>query len=106
MIFSLRKEVPGGLALACLQDSKFTKMELHFLYEENYDPRGMDLVKTRINEVCDKPNGIKIKAEMVDFTIDTSWTDDDVEMQDGNMVGMLWGQVHCIGISYFQRNLF
>ena len=86
-----KRGVPGGLALACLQDSKFTKMELHFLYEENYDPRGMDLVKTRINEVCDKPNGIKIKAEMVDFTIDTSWTDDDVRdarwKHGGNAMG-------------------
>ena len=98
--------MPGGLALACLQDSKFTKMELHFLYEENYDPRGMDLVKTRINEVCDKPNGIKIKAEMVDFTIDTSWTDDDV--RDAR-----WKHGECYGVKYIalvflisKRNLF
>lgn len=77
-LFPEEKGIPGGLALACLKDSKFTKMELHFLYEENYDPIAMDLVKTRINEVCDKPNGITIKAEIVDFTIDSIWSSDDV----------------------------
>tara|TARA_B100000003_G_C10818564_1_gene325865 strand:- start:43 stop:801 length:759 start_codon:yes stop_codon:yes gene_type:complete len=77
-LFPEEKGVPGGLALACLQDSKFKKMELHFLYEENYDPIAMDLVKTRINEVCDKPGGITIKAKEVSFGTDTIWSSDDV----------------------------
>ncbi|MBT4066322.1 MAG: hypothetical protein HOE76_03805 [Euryarchaeota archaeon] len=70
--------IPGGLALACLQDTGFEKMEIHFLYEEDYDPIAMDLVKSRLQEVCDKPGGITIKAEETNFAIDTAWTSDDV----------------------------
>ena len=54
---------PGGLALACLQDDKFEKMEM---------------VKTRIQNVCNKPGGITINSVETDFSIDSSWSDDDV----------------------------
>ena len=54
---------PGGLALACLQDDKFEDMEIHFLFEKGYEPIAMELVKTRLQEVCDKPDGIKIVVE-------------------------------------------
>ena len=70
--------VPGGLALACLQDDGFEKMEIHFLYEKGYDPIAMELVKTRIQEVCDKPGGITLKVVETDFEIDSSWSSDDV----------------------------
>ena len=30
-LFPEERGIPGGLALACLKDTKFTKMELHFL---------------------------------------------------------------------------
>ncbi len=69
---------PGGLALACLQDDKFEKMEIHFLYENGYDPVAKELVKTRIQNVCNKPGGITINSVETDFSIDSSWSDDDV----------------------------
>ena len=70
--------ISGGLALACLQDDKFKDMEIHFLFEKGYDPIAMDLVKTRLQEVCDKPGGIKIVAEEIDFKIDSTWSSNDV----------------------------
>jgi hypothetical protein len=53
-------------------------MEIHFLYEPGYQPIAMELVKTRLQEVCDKPDGIKIVAEEIDFKIDSTWSADDV----------------------------
>jgi hypothetical protein len=76
--FDEERGVPGGLALACLQDDGFEKMEIHFLYENGYDPIAMDLVKSRLQEVCDKPGGITIRAEETNFAIDSIWSDDDV----------------------------
>ncbi len=70
--------IPGGLALACLQDDKFEKMKIHFLYENGYDPIAMDLVKSRIKEVCEKPDGIQIIAEETDFSEDNVWNANDV----------------------------
>ena len=73
-----KRGIAGGLALACLQDDKFERMEIHFLYEPGYQPIAMELVKTRLQEVCDKPDGIKIVAEEIDFNIDSTWSADDV----------------------------
>ena len=69
---------PGGLALACLQDDKFEQMQIHFLFEAGYEPVAMELVQTRLQEVCDKPDGIKIVAEEIDFKIDSTWSSDDI----------------------------
>ena len=69
---------PGGLALACLQDDKFKKLELHFLYEPGYDPIAMNLLKTRVQEVCDKPDGVIISAKETNFDNDNTWTASDV----------------------------
>ena len=66
--FEEKRGIPGGLALACLQDDKFEKMKIHFLYEKGYDPVAMDLVKTRLQQVCDKPGGIQIVANEIDFS--------------------------------------
>ena len=77
-IFAEERGIPGGLTLACLQDDKFEKMEIHFLYESGYDPIAMDLVRTRLLEVCDKPDGITIRADETDFSIDSIWSSDDV----------------------------
>ncbi len=77
-VSSEKKGIPGGLSLACLQDDKFEKMELHVLYETGYNPEAMDLVKTRLQEVCNKPGGIKIIPSETDFSIDSSWKSDDV----------------------------
>ncbi len=73
-----KKGKPGGLSLACLQDDKFQKMELHVLYESGYNSNAMDLVKTRLLEVCDKPGGIKITSTETDFSVDSTWGPDDV----------------------------
>ena len=32
-LFAEERGKPGGLALACLQDDRFEKMNIHFLYE-------------------------------------------------------------------------
>ncbi len=77
-MFEEKRGIPGGLALACLQDDRFEGMKLHFLFENGYDPVAMDLVKTRLNQVCDKPNGIQIVAREVDFSEDNSWSANDV----------------------------
>tara|TARA_B100000925_G_scaffold169440_2_gene127472 strand:- start:2650 stop:3408 length:759 start_codon:yes stop_codon:yes gene_type:complete len=77
-IFEEERGMPGGLALACLQDDKFTKMKIHFLFENGYDPVAMELVKTRLNQECDKPNGVQIVAREVDFSEDNTWSADDV----------------------------
>ena len=77
-LFEEKRGIPGGLALACLQDDKFEKMKIHFLYEKGYDPIAMDLVKTRLQQVCDKPDGIQIVANEIDFSEKTSWSSDDV----------------------------
>ena len=73
-----KRGIPGGLALACLQDDKFEKMEIHFLYENGYDPIAKELVKTRLQDVCNKPGGITIKSVETDFSIDSVWSSDDV----------------------------
>ena len=47
-------------------------------FESGYNHVAMDLVKTRLAEVCDKPNGIKIVSSEIDFKEDTSWSANDV----------------------------
>tara|TARA_B100000886_G_C20371800_1_gene469954 strand:+ start:460 stop:1218 length:759 start_codon:yes stop_codon:yes gene_type:complete len=77
-IFGEKRGIPGGLALACLQDDRFESMELHFLYEQGYDPIAMNLAKNRLEEVCDKPGGISIRAKEVEFDNGNVWSADDV----------------------------
>lgn len=77
-LFAEERGRPGGLALACLQDDRFEKMNIHFLYESGYDPEAMDLVKTRLSQACDKPSGIKIVAREVNFNEDNTWSAVDV----------------------------
>ena len=75
-----KKGNPGGLALACLQDSQFTSMELIFLYEEGYEPEASDLLKQRLDQECDKST-IRIRKEIVDFGHSGSWSSDDVGLR-------------------------
>ncbi len=77
-LFDEKRGEPGGLALACLQDDRFDKMRIHFFFENGYNPDAMELVKTRLNQVCDKPGGIQIIAEEINFAEDNSWSADDV----------------------------
>ena len=102
-LFEEKRGIPGGLALACLQDDKFEKMKIHFLYEEGYDPIAMDLVKTRLQQVCDKPKGIQIVANAIDFSEDNSWSSDDVRDARWKHGEMQWVQILYIGISYSRK---
>jgi hypothetical protein len=77
--------IPGGLTLACLRSSEFTSMNLHVLYEEGYQPEAMELLKQRLDEVCDKPGGINIITEKVDFSHGDTWSADDVRTKRWNI---------------------
>ena len=63
-------------------------LELHFLYEPGYDPIAMNLLKTRVQEVCDKPDGVIINAKEGNFDNDNTWTASMLETLDGNMAMM------------------
>ena len=56
VIASEDRGVPGGLVVACLSPS-IPKMVLEIDYEEGYRPHqdSVDLLKTRLLQVCDKP---------------------------------------------------
>ncbi len=77
-IFGEERGIPGGLTLACLRSGGFSELNLHVLYEDGYEPVGMDLLKDRVNEVCDKPDGINIILEKVDFKHGNTWDANDV----------------------------
>ena len=70
--------IPGGLALACLQSDQFTSLKVHILYEDGYQPIADDLLKTRLVESCDKPDGVEIVMKKVDFNHGETWDADDV----------------------------
>ena len=54
------KGIPGSLALACLSSQKYTSMVIEIDYAPGYMPEtsSTDLIKQRVSEVCDKPEGI------------------------------------------------
>jgi len=79
-ILSEKRGIPGGLTLACLQDSQFTSMELVFLYEEGYEPEASDLLKSRLDQVCEKST-VRIRKEIVNFEHSGSWSSDDIRDQ-------------------------
>lgn len=70
---------PGGLVVACLSPS-IPKMVLEIDYEEGYRPHqdSIDLLKTRLLQVCDKPEGISFEFSQVDFGKSNSLTADDI----------------------------
>mgnify|MGYP001443907833 CR=1 FL=1 len=74
-----KKGKPGGLALACLSSAKYTSMVVEIDYDPGYMPEqsSIDLLKTRLQEVCDKPNGIEVTLTETDFGQSGSWTADD-----------------------------
>ena len=79
-IFGQEHGVPGGLTLACLKADKFTKMVIEIDYEAGYKPEtsSTDMLKTRLGEVCDKPDGIEVKFTETNFAHEGSWSADDV----------------------------
>ena len=75
-----KKGIPGGLTMACLSSEKYTSMVVEVDYDSGYMPEqsSIDLLKTRLQEVCDKPNGIEVTFTETDFGQSGSWTADDV----------------------------
>lgn len=76
----LNRGVPGGLTLACLDDSTYTSMVVEIDYQAGYQPEtsSTDLLKERLESVCDKPQGIEFKFTETDFENEDIWSADDV----------------------------
>ena len=78
-----KKGIPGGLTLACLSSAKYTSMVVEIDYEPGYMPEqsSINLLKTRLEEVCDKPGGIQIELSETNFEHSGSWTANDVRQK-------------------------
>lgn len=76
----VQKGIPGGLTLACLSDDKYTSMVVEIDYEAGYMPEqsSTDLLKTRLEQVCDKPQGIEIFLSETNFEHEGQWSASDV----------------------------
>jgi hypothetical protein len=72
--------VPGGLALACLDDSKYTKMVVEIDYEAGFKPETTttEMLVDRLKQVCEKPRGIEVQFQVTEFNHDGTWTAQDV----------------------------
>ena len=72
--------IPGSLTMACLSSQKYTSMVLEIDYEPGYRPEtsSTDLLKERLEQVCDKPDGIDILLTETNFQHSGSWSADDV----------------------------
>ena len=72
--------IPGSLTMACLSSQKYTSMILEIDFESGYEPEtsSTDLLKERMEQVCDKPGGIEILLTETDFQHSGSWSADDV----------------------------
>ena len=66
-----KKGIPGGLTLACLSSDEYTSMVVEIDYESGYMPEqsSVNLLKTRLQEVCDKPNGIEAPTTDLECSI-------------------------------------
>lgn len=76
----LNHGIPGGLTLACLDDSTYTSMVVEIDYEPGYRPEtsSTDLLKQRLESVCDKPQGIDFVFTETNFENDAVWSSEDV----------------------------
>ena len=74
--------IPGGLTLACLDDSTYTSMVIEIDYQPGYKPESSstDLLKERLESVCNKPSGIEIEFTETEFTNEDIWSADDVRV--------------------------
>jgi hypothetical protein len=75
-----KRGIPGGLALACLDSSKYTELVIEVDFESGYQPKSSstDLLKQRLEEVCDKPDGVSFMFTETVFGNQGSWTSNDV----------------------------
>ena len=78
-----QRGVPGGLLKACLHDDKYTSMVIEIDYAEGFEPEdsSIDLLQLRLDQICDKPDGITITKTKTVFEIDDTWTADDVRSE-------------------------
>ncbi|MBV18308.1 MAG: hypothetical protein CMA56_00365 [Euryarchaeota archaeon] len=74
---------PGGLTLACLSSSQFTDMVLEIDHAPGYAPEAstIQLLTDRLNDVCDKPDGIRATITETEFSHTGAWSADDVRGQ-------------------------
>lgn len=82
----VQRGIPGGLTLACLSDDKYTSMVVEIDYEAGYMPEqsSTDLLKTRLEQVCDKPQGIEIFLTETNFDHEGQWSASDVREKGWN----------------------
>lgn len=75
-----QRGTPGGLTLACLDGSQYTSMVVEVDYHPGYVPESSstDLLKQRLESVCDKPNGIQIQLTESQLAGDGTWSAQDV----------------------------
>jgi hypothetical protein len=75
-----RKGVPGGLTLACLRGGEYTSMIIEIDHAPGYRPysSSTDLLVERLEAVCEKPSGITVQFNEVNFDHTGAWTADDV----------------------------
>lgn len=85
----LNRGIPGGLTLACLDDSVYTSMVLEIDYHPGYKPEtsSTDLLQERLDSVCDKPQGIEIEFTETSFTNEDIWTANDVRVAGWDVKG-------------------
>lgn len=79
-IFGESWGVPGGLALACLRDDAYRELIIEIDHAPGYNPESstVSLLKERLGQVCDKPDGIRIELNEVDFSETNTWTAEKV----------------------------
>ena len=72
--------VPGGLALACLRDDTFTGLVIEIDHAPDMAPQPstVDLLESRLTDVCDKPGGVSVVLTQTVFEASGGWTADDV----------------------------
>ena len=76
----VEKGIPGGLTLACLSDAKYTSLVVEIDYEAGYMPEqsSTELLKTRLEQVCNKPQGVEILLTETNFEHEGQWSSSDV----------------------------
>ena len=72
--------IPGGLTLACLSSDRFTSMvvEVDHTSSSTPTPSALQLMKSRLEDVCDKPGGVTIQTQETTFEETGTWSDQEV----------------------------
>ncbi len=72
--------IPGGLTLACLSSAKFTSMvvEVDHSSSNTPTPSALQLMESRLEDVCDKPGGVSVQTQETTFDETETWSDQEV----------------------------